>query len=153
MKRKLIIGLKLASMLMAPLLAVNGCQVTPQRDASVATDPDVVAVDEPDYIIDVGYPPGCYYEGEQIVWLGHRYDKTVFRETVVENNIRNNRYMNVTVNRMVIERRRTVPRERPAPPHSALLPPAPRPRPLPAYKPEPPTPVYEPYHPRTGRLY
>ena len=59
--------------------------------------------ERPDYILDSGYPPGCYNKGEKIVYEDREYDRKVFKETIVRENRENNRYTNVTNNYTVVQ--------------------------------------------------
>ncbi|HEY8667937.1 MAG TPA: hypothetical protein VIL86_14835 [Tepidisphaeraceae bacterium] len=83
-------------------LFVAGCIYPAPR-----TEVREVVVDEPPpvervYIVDRGYPPGCYEYGGTIWYEGRRYRREVFVTKVVNVNIQRSRYTNVTENRNVV---------------------------------------------------
>ncbi len=76
-----------------------GCIVTAEPVA-----PGVVVTAEPPpdqrvYIYDPGYPPGCYYYGDDVYYEGRAYRRDVFVNRVVNVNIHENRYVNIEENR------------------------------------------------------
>ena len=93
-----------------------GCVVREYRErpAYVETEtvvdaPGVVVYEEPPpvervYVYEQGYPPGCYFYGGFAYYGGRRYERDVFVNRVVNVNVHENRYVNVTENRTVVER-------------------------------------------------
>jgi hypothetical protein len=94
--RTFLLGTTIAAALAA---FTTGCVVT----AEPATYGTVVYSDPPPdqrvYIYDPGYPPGCYYYGDEVYYEGRAYPRDVFVERVVNVNIRENRYISVDENR------------------------------------------------------
>ena len=93
---RLVLGTGVA-ILLAGLSA--GCIVTAEP---VAPSVEVAAEPPPDqrvYIYDPGYPPGCYYYGDDVYYEGRAYRRDVFVSHVVNVNIRENRYVNAEQNR------------------------------------------------------
>ena len=67
--------------------------------------------DERVYVYDPGYPPGTYFYGNYYYYGGYRYQHDVFVNRVVTENIRVNRYTNVTENRNMGQRMATQQRQ------------------------------------------
>jgi hypothetical protein len=93
-----------------------GCTLEYRRPiVSVDTPPPVVVEETPvgelvtvepapverQYVYLVGYPPGCYLSNNYYWYGGRRYERDVFINRVVNVNIRERRYVNVTENRRV----------------------------------------------------
>jgi hypothetical protein len=85
----------------------------PVAEGPVTEGPGVEVIDaEPPppervYVYDPGYPPGVYFYNNYYWYGGYRYERDVFINRVVNVNIRENRYVNVTENRRVAQRIQT----------------------------------------------
>src|SRR3954471_10263175 len=83
MKRTTLSLLALSSL----ICGMGGLGCVGVRSASAPSE-GIMEVSEPAYIVEGGYPPGCYYVGDNVWWGGRSYTKQVFKQTIVQNNIR-----------------------------------------------------------------
>jgi hypothetical protein len=93
-----------------PSVAVEGPAVDVEPQGPLIEGPEAQVVDvepppaEREYVYDPGFPPGVYLSGGFYYYGGHRYDRNVFINRVVEANRREHRYVNAGENRRLGER-------------------------------------------------